>query len=163
MIEIIVLNNWKLLECRWTIELDPRMVGIIEGMWSPLGHVLVAYNSCNPKRFVIFPPMFPLAFGLFCKASWKPWEFSLFYLAPTLELNVVVASGVRSCCHFFATVGLYSARFCWFHLHLDRGLYVTPFCFFRGLSLLCKAEASLLLVVLLRCRRVWRLVWAVCN
>ena len=52
--------------------------------------------------------------------------FSLFYLAPTLKFNVVVASGVRSCCHFFVTVGLYSARVCWFRLHLACGLFVTP-------------------------------------
>ena len=160
MIEIIVLNNWKLLECRWTIELDPRMVGIIEGTWSPPGHVLVAYNSCNPNALSFFLQCSRWPSG-YLQGLRRPWEFSLFYLAPMIEFNVVVGSGVRSCCHFFATVGLYSARVCWFHLPLACGLSVTPFCFFRGLSLLCKAEASLLLVVLLRCRRVWRFVWAV--
>ena len=120
----------ELFDRRWTIEIDPCMVWILEGTWSPPGLVLVVYNSCNPKRFVIFPLMFTLAFELFCKVSWWPWVFSLFYLAPTLEFNVVVASGVRSCCPFFVTMGFYSTRVCWFCLHLACGMSVTPLYFF---------------------------------
>ena len=153
----------ELFDRRWTIEIDRCMVWIIEVTWIPPRHVLVVYKSCKPKCFVIFPSMFALAFSLFCKVSWLSWVFSMFYLAPTLEFNIVVACGVQSCCHFLATVGLYSARVYWFHLHLAYGLSITPLWFFRGLSLLCKAKASLLLVVLLRCRRVWRFVWAVCS